>query len=56
MEEILDLSYDEIAMISAGLFPALAGLAFAVISAFAAGGYMVGKDMAERDNARLQKK
>jgi hypothetical protein len=51
MNEISDLTCVEIEAVSGGIIPALA-LAFAVISAFSAGGYMVGKNMAERDSVK----
>lgn len=52
MENIVELNSFEIEEIAGGPFPVLAALAFTVISAMSAGGYMVGKDMAERDNRR----
>jgi hypothetical protein len=49
---MIELSTVEIEQVNGGVFFVAAALAFTVISAMAAGGYMVGKDMAERDNAR----
>ena len=53
MNQIVDLDMNEVDQVGGGaLAVPLLALAFTVISAMCVGGYMVGKDMAERDNAK----
>lgn len=49
MSKIVELNFDEIDRVTGGIVPLLA-LAVTIVIASAGGGYMVGKDMAERDN------
>ena len=52
MQGINELNLAEIEEVSGGIIPALIGAAVALVLAGGAGGYMVGKDMAVRDNNR----